>query len=100
MGESLATIEKHSTPLEEATTLSLEALQAYTTGFKTRHLVRLLRAQPLFERAVAIDPDFALAHAYLGFSYTAVGRVDAGAAEHAQGVSVARSGQRYRALLD
>jgi tetratricopeptide (TPR) repeat protein len=73
VGESLATIEKHSTPLEEATTTSLEALKAYTTGFKTVISSGFSRAQPLFERAVAIDPDFALAHAYLGFSYTAVG---------------------------
>jgi hypothetical protein len=32
VGESLATIEKHSTPLEEATTPSLEALQAFSAG--------------------------------------------------------------------
>ena len=34
VGESLATIEKHSTPLEEATTPSLEALQAFSAGAK------------------------------------------------------------------
>ena len=32
LGESLATVEKHSTPLADATTPSLEALKAYSTG--------------------------------------------------------------------
>jgi tetratricopeptide (TPR) repeat protein len=73
VGESLATIEKHSTPLEEATTPSLEALKAYTTGLRTVISSGFPRAQPLFERAVAIDPDFAIAHAYLGFSYSILG---------------------------
>jgi serine/threonine protein kinase/tetratricopeptide (TPR) repeat protein len=73
VGESLATIEKHSAPLEEATTPSLEALQAYSTGLRTVISSGFPRAQPLFERAVAIDPDFAIAHAYLGFSYSGLG---------------------------
>ena len=72
VGESLATIEQHSTPLEEATTPSLEALKAYSTGMQTVLSVGFPRAQPLFERAIAIDPQFAIAHAYLGFAYTAV----------------------------
>jgi tetratricopeptide (TPR) repeat protein len=72
VGESLATIERHSTPLEEATTPSLEALKAYSTGMQTVLSVGFPQAQPLFERAVAIDPHFAIAHAYLGFAYTAL----------------------------
>ena len=73
-GESLATVEKHSTPLEEATTPSLEALKAYSTA--TRLFMTAggaPAAQPLFERAVAIDPDFAIAHARLGINYSVVG---------------------------
>ena len=38
VGESLATVEKHSTPLAEATTSSLEALKAYSTGMKASYL--------------------------------------------------------------
>jgi serine/threonine protein kinase/tetratricopeptide (TPR) repeat protein len=72
VGESLATIEKHSRPLEEATTPSLEALQAYSAGMKAA-LAGSVRALPLFQRAVAIDPDFALAHAQVGFRYSGVG---------------------------
>ena len=71
VGESLATIERYSTPLE-ATTPSIEALQAYSAGMKAA-LAGSVRALPLFQRAVAIDPDFALAHAQLGFRYSGIG---------------------------
>ena len=71
VGESLATIEKHSTPLEEATTPSLEALKAYSAASKIfMSGGGAVPAQPLFERAVAIDPEFAIAHARLGINYS------------------------------
>jgi serine/threonine protein kinase/tetratricopeptide (TPR) repeat protein len=73
IGESLATIEKHSVPLEEATTPSIEALQAYTAGLKTLNSVGWVRGHPLFQRAVAIDPGFAMAHAQVGFGYSVIG---------------------------
>ena len=72
VGESLATIERYSTPLE-ATTPSLEALQAYSAGFKAGLAGSSVRALALFQRAVAIDPDFALAHAHVGFRYGVMG---------------------------
>jgi tetratricopeptide (TPR) repeat protein len=72
VGESLATIERYSTPLE-ATTPSLEALQAYSAGFKAGLTGSSVRAVALFQRAVAIDPDFALAHAQVGFRYGVLG---------------------------
>ena len=81
VGESVATIEKYSRPLQEATTSSLDAWKAYTTAVKAVRIVRRGRAQPLFERAVAIDPDFAIAHAQLGFVYSGLGESDAVAAE-------------------
>ena len=73
VGESLATIEQHSTPLQEATTPSLEAWKAYAAGWKTIMSSGWVRSQPLFQRAVAIDPDFAMAHAQVGFGYSAMG---------------------------
>jgi tetratricopeptide (TPR) repeat protein/predicted Ser/Thr protein kinase len=73
VGESLATIEKYSTPLEEMTTSSLEALQAYSAGYKTTIATGRVKADPLFQRAVAIDPDFAMAHAQIGFGYSGIG---------------------------
>jgi eukaryotic-like serine/threonine-protein kinase len=73
VGESLATIEKRSRPLAEATTPSLEALQAYSAGMKAALAGSSVRALALFQRAVAIDPDFALAHAHVGFRYGGMG---------------------------
>jgi eukaryotic-like serine/threonine-protein kinase len=73
VGESLATVEKHSTPLEEATTPSLEALEAYSAGWKAMMSGGWARAHPLFQRAVAIDPGFAMAHAQVGFIYSGMG---------------------------
>ena len=73
VGESLATIEKHSTPLEEATTPSLEALKAYSAAWKAVMSPAGSRALPLFQRAIAIDPDFAMAHAQVGFGYSVMG---------------------------
>ena len=73
VGESLATIEKHSTPLEEATTPSLEALKAYSAAWKTMMSAGSIKAQPLYQRAIAIDPDFAMGHAFVGFGYSAMG---------------------------
>jgi eukaryotic-like serine/threonine-protein kinase len=73
VGESLATIEKHSTPLEEATTPSLEALKAYSAAWKAFFSGGWARGLPLFQRAIAIDPDFAIAHAQVGFAYSGMG---------------------------
>ena len=73
LGESLATIEKHSTPLEEATTPSLEALKAYSAAWKAVMSTGWVRALPLFQRAIAIDPDFAMGHAQVGFGYSVMG---------------------------
>jgi tetratricopeptide (TPR) repeat protein len=73
VGESLATIEKHSTPLEEATTSSLDALNAYSAATKALYSTGWVRSHPLYQRAVAIDPDFAMAHAQVGFGYSVMG---------------------------
>jgi hypothetical protein len=74
IGESLATIEKHSTPLEETTTPSLEALKAYSAAYKAIISSGFGPSQQqLFERAIAIDPDFAMAHAQLGFGHSVAG---------------------------
>jgi serine/threonine protein kinase/tetratricopeptide (TPR) repeat protein len=74
VGESLATVEKHSTPLAEATTESLEALKAYSTGMKKAvGSSGNLASMPFYRRAVEIDPKFAIAYANLGMAYSGVG---------------------------
>jgi tetratricopeptide (TPR) repeat protein len=62
VGESLATVQKHSRPLEEATTSSLDALKAYSAAL---NLLVDARTVPLLKRALDIDPNFAIAHAQL-----------------------------------
>src|SRR5215469_13884294 len=54
LGESLSTIQKYNTPLEQATTTSLEALQAYSLGFKAENSGDAAAAVALFERATQI----------------------------------------------
>ncbi|MFL6350335.1 MAG: winged helix-turn-helix domain-containing protein [Bryobacteraceae bacterium] len=73
IGESLATIEKHETSLAEATTPSLEALKAYSAAWQVSFSTGFAAAVPLLQRAIEIDPDFAMAYAVLGSSYGSIG---------------------------
>jgi serine/threonine protein kinase/tetratricopeptide (TPR) repeat protein len=75
-GESLAAIKKHSTPLAEATTTSLEALKAYSMAWKVHSTSGAMAALPLFRRATEIDPQFAVAHAWLGGVYAELDESD------------------------
>jgi DNA-binding winged helix-turn-helix (wHTH) protein len=66
LGESLSTIQKFDTPLEQATTPSLEALKAYSSGMHALRTKGPETATPLFKHAVELDPNFAVAYAFLG----------------------------------
>jgi serine/threonine protein kinase/lipopolysaccharide biosynthesis regulator YciM len=74
VGESLATIKSHDTPLDEATTPSLEAFRAYSAAVKVNLATGAAASPlPLFKRAVELDPKFAVAYAYLGLLYASIG---------------------------
>ncbi len=73
IGESLATVEKHNTPLPEATTPSLDALKSYSTARKMVASASFSAALPFVKRAIEIDPQFAMAHAWLGRVYGDLG---------------------------
>jgi eukaryotic-like serine/threonine-protein kinase len=73
LGESLASVQEYATPLSEATTPSLEALKAYSLGRKTGNEKGENASLPFFERAVEIDPKFALAYAMLAVLYNNFG---------------------------
>jgi eukaryotic-like serine/threonine-protein kinase len=73
VGESLASVEKYSTPLDEATTNSLEALKAFSMGLRAVFTKGFAEAIPLLKRAIEIDPRFAAAHAHLGLIYNVLG---------------------------
>jgi eukaryotic-like serine/threonine-protein kinase len=78
LGESLSTVQKFDTPLEKASTGSLEALQAYSLGRREMATTNWEAAVPFFQRAVQLDPDFAMAHARLGMAYRNYGEVNQG----------------------
>jgi tetratricopeptide (TPR) repeat protein len=67
VGESLATVREHSTPLEESSTASLDALKAFTAAYRA---LGTQTAISLLMRAVEIDPGFAIAHSQLGLAYS------------------------------
>jgi tetratricopeptide (TPR) repeat protein len=70
LGESLGSIQRFNVPVHNATTSSLEALKAYSVGLETRTKTGDVQAIPLFEHALELDPNFALAAARLASIYT------------------------------
>jgi serine/threonine protein kinase/Tfp pilus assembly protein PilF len=66
LGESLASVQQFATPLEQATTSSLDALREYTLGHAEHDKLQDAQAIPHFKRAIEIDPNFALAFAEMG----------------------------------
>jgi len=79
LGESLASVQKYDTPIEQATTPSPEAFQAYSLGRRASLDSEWAAAVPFFERAVRLDPSFAMAYARLGTCYTNLGETTLGA---------------------
>jgi serine/threonine protein kinase/tetratricopeptide (TPR) repeat protein len=83
LGESLSSVEKYAAPVEEATTPSLEALKVYSLGLKTWFAHGGIAALPLFKRAVELDPNFAMAYAWISALYRDIKEVGR-AAENAR----------------
>jgi tetratricopeptide (TPR) repeat protein len=81
LGESLASIQKFDTSVTEATTSSLEALKAYAAADEIRNGGSEAEAIPLFQHAVELDPNFAMAHARLAAIYNNLGEEDRSVAE-------------------
>jgi len=79
LGESLSTVQKLDTPIEQATTPSLEALQAYSLGRKALANNDYAAAVPLFQRAIQLDPNLAMAYASLGVIHSNIGETNVGA---------------------
>jgi eukaryotic-like serine/threonine-protein kinase len=69
LGEALSTVQKFDTPLEQATTQSVDALQAYSLGRKAMTDGDWATAVPFFQRAIVLDPNFAMAYARVGTCY-------------------------------
>jgi eukaryotic-like serine/threonine-protein kinase len=69
MGESLATVQRFDVPLEQATTSSLEALKAYSLGQKADREKGPGAALPYNQRAIQLDPNFAMGYLAVGGEY-------------------------------
>jgi tetratricopeptide (TPR) repeat protein len=79
LGESLAMVEKFDVPVE-ATTPSLEALKALSIGSRTAHRTGDADGIPFYKRAIALDPNFAMAYQALGTTYFNLNQADLAAA--------------------
>jgi tetratricopeptide (TPR) repeat protein len=73
LGESLATVQKFDVPLEQATTSSLEALKAYSLGNKANDEKGPAAALPYHQRAIELDPNFAMGYEAVGDDYSGLG---------------------------
>jgi|HubBroStandDraft_2_1064218.scaffolds.fasta_scaffold06932_1 DNA-binding winged helix-turn-helix (wHTH) protein len=73
LGESLATVQKFDVPLAEATTSSLEALKAFSLGGKAYYEKGVAQALLYHQRAIALDPNFAMAYRAVGLDYAHLG---------------------------
>jgi eukaryotic-like serine/threonine-protein kinase len=75
LGESLASVHKFDVPLAQATTSSLEALKAYSLGVKAQAEKGPAAVLPYDQRAIELDPNFALGYAGVGIEYNNLGEL-------------------------
>ncbi len=75
LGESLATVQRFDVPLEVGTTSSLEALKEYSLGLKAGDQQDTAASLRYHQRAIQLDPDFAMGYLAVGNVYTTLGQV-------------------------
>ena len=76
LGESLVSVQKFDVPLDEATTSSLEALKAYSLGGKATNEKGAAEALPHLQRAIQLDPNFAMGYRAVGGAYFSLGELE------------------------
>lgn len=69
LGESLQSLRENSVPLEQVSSKSLDAVRYFTLGKQSLYRADIPQAVLLFSKAVETDPNFAIAHEYLGAAY-------------------------------
>ena len=74
LGESMPTLQKYNAPLEQATTSSLEALNAYGKALSVWDAKSDLASIPYFQKAIELDPSFAMAYGALAVVYNNTGK--------------------------
>jgi len=98
LGESMKSVEKFDVPLEQATTASLEAFKAYSTG--RRYLIsgRMAEALPYYRRAIELDPKFASAYDDLAWGHEALAQRDLAAESAARAYELRDRVSEYERL--
>jgi DNA-binding winged helix-turn-helix (wHTH) protein/tetratricopeptide (TPR) repeat protein len=76
LGESLASVQRFDVPLARATTPLLDALKEYSQGLKTFSENGPSSSLPYFQRALELDPNFAVDYRALGLDYSGLGEID------------------------
>ncbi len=76
LGESLASVQKFDVPLAQATTSSLEALKAYSLGVRAMREKGAAAALPFHQRAIELDPNFAVGYNSVGDDYFELAQID------------------------
>jgi eukaryotic-like serine/threonine-protein kinase len=102
IGESIRNVQQHNMPLEEATTSSLEALKVYSAARSLKYSeAGYASAVPLLKRAVEIDPDFAIAYAFMGHIYGDMGESSLSAENASKAYQLrAHANERERFFID
>jgi eukaryotic-like serine/threonine-protein kinase len=101
LGESLAMIQKYDTPVEMATTSSLEALKEYSLARKDLDMGEVTQEIPLLQQAVALDPNFSMAYATLGTVYSNMNQADASAENMKKAFALRdRASEREKLYID
>jgi tetratricopeptide (TPR) repeat protein len=74
LGESMASIQKLTTPYTNVTTANLQAFHAFSLGEDEHRMGRdFPQAQSFYQQAIQLDPNFAMAYARLGVTYSTQG---------------------------
>ncbi|HEV2387594.1 MAG TPA: protein kinase [Candidatus Acidoferrales bacterium] len=100
LGESLASIQKFNTPIEQATTNSLEALKAYSLAVENLNKSNYSACVPLLEQAVSLDPNFAMAYATLATVHFDLGAPGTGTVAGSNQEAVIDNARKAFALRD
>jgi len=75
LGESLATVQRFDVPLVQATTSSLEALKAYSIGYRVGNEKGSAAALPYDQRSIELDPNFAMGYLEVGNDYNGLSQL-------------------------
>jgi tetratricopeptide (TPR) repeat protein/predicted Ser/Thr protein kinase len=98
LGESLASVQQFDKPLDQATTSSLEALKAFTLGDQLHNKLEDIQAVPHYQRAIELDPNFALAHLRLAVVAGNTSQFTLGAKEVAKAFELRSRTSEYERL--